>query len=36
MPVLNSLNDELSETKPFLGKKMVVTMQLKAKTVFFG
>lgn len=36
MPVLNSLNDELSKTKPFLGKKMVVTMHLEAKTAYLG
>lgn len=36
MPVLNSLNDELSKSKPFLGKKMVVTMHLEAKTAYLG
>lgn len=30
MPVLNSLNDEFIKTKPFAGKKMVVTMHLEA------
>ncbi len=36
MPVLNSLNDEFSKTKPFSGKKMVVTMHLEAKTAYLG
>ncbi len=36
MPVLNSLNDKLSKSKPFLGKKMVVTMHLEAKTAYLG
>ncbi len=36
MPVLNSLNNELSKSKPFLGKKMVVTMHLEAKTAYLG
>lgn len=36
MPVLNSLNDEFSQTKPLAGKKMVVTMHLEAKTAYLG
>ena len=36
MPVLNSLNDEFIKTKPFAGKKMVVTMHLEAKTAYLG
>lgn len=36
MPVLNSLNEEFSKTKPLQGKKMVVTMHLEAKTAYLG
>ncbi|MGI6092632.1 MAG: adenosylhomocysteinase [Veillonellaceae bacterium] len=36
MPVLNILNDELSETKPFTGKNIVVTMHLEAKTAYLA
>lgn len=36
MPVLNSLNEEFSKTKPLAGKKMVVTMHLEAKTAYLG
>ena len=36
MPVLNVLNDELSKTKPLLGKNVVVTMHLEAKTAYLA
>lgn len=36
MPVLNVLNAELSQSKPLLGKKMVVTMHLEAKTAYLA
>lgn len=36
MPVLNTLNEEFSQTKPLRGKKMVVTMHLEAKTAYLG
>ncbi len=36
MPVLNVLNEELSRTKPFTGKKLVVTMHLEAKTAYLA
>lgn len=36
MPVLNSLNQEFSKTKPLAGRKMVVTMHLEAKTAYLG
>jgi adenosylhomocysteinase len=36
MPVLNVLNEELSRTKPFNGKKLVVTMHLEAKTAYLA
>jgi adenosylhomocysteinase len=36
MPVLNILNEELSATKPLLGKNIVVTMHLEAKTAYLG
>lgn len=36
MPVLNILNDELSETKPFTGRNIVVTMHLEAKTAYLA
>lgn len=36
MPVLNVLNSELSQTKPLLGKKLVVTMHLEAKTAYLA
>lgn len=36
MPVLNVLNEELSLTKPFKGKKLVVTMHLEAKTAYLA
>lgn len=36
MPVLHSLNEEFSKTKPLAGRKMVVTMHLEAKTAYLG
>lgn len=36
MPVLNVLNDELSQTKPFTGKNIVITMHLEAKTAYLA
>ncbi len=36
MPVLNVLNEELSVTKPFAGKKIVVTIHLEAKTAYLA
>ncbi|MBP2626481.1 MAG: Adenosylhomocysteinase [Firmicutes bacterium] len=36
MPVLNVLNDELSQSKPLSGKNIVVTMHLEAKTAYLA
>lgn len=36
MPVLGSLDAEFSKTKPFAGKRMVITMHLEAKTAYLG
>lgn len=36
MPVLNTLNNELSQTKPLLGKNLVITMHLEAKTAYLA
>lgn len=36
MPVLGALNEEFSKTKPFAGKRMVITMHLEAKTAYLG
>ena len=36
MPVLNVLNEDLSKTKPLLGKNIVVTMHLEAKTAYLA
>jgi adenosylhomocysteinase len=36
MPVLNVLNEELSLTKPLIGKNVVVTMHLEAKTAYLA
>ena len=36
MPVLNILNEELSQTKPLAGKKLVITMHLEAKTAYLA
>lgn len=36
MPVLRSLDEEYSKTKPFAGKKVVITMHLEAKTAYLA
>ena len=36
MPVLKNLDNELSQTKPLAGKKMVVTIHLEAKTAYLA
>ena len=36
MPVLNILNNELTQTKPLLGKNIVITMHLEAKTAYLA
>lgn len=36
MPVLNVLNDELSQSRPLSGKNIVVTMHLEAKTAYLA
>lgn len=36
MPVLNMLNEELSQTKPLLDKNLVITMHLEAKTAYLA
>lgn len=36
MPVLGALDKEFSKTKPFAGKKMIITMHLEAKTAYLG
>ncbi|MCE5286115.1 MAG: adenosylhomocysteinase [Pelosinus sp.] len=36
MPVLNVLNEEFSKTKPLVGKNLVVTMHLEAKTAYLA
>lgn len=36
MPVLRSIDEEYSKTKPFAGKKIVITMHLEAKTAYLA
>lgn len=36
MPVLNVLNEELSQTKPLAGINLVITMHLEAKTAYLA
>ena len=36
MPVMNSIEKEYSVTKPFAGKRMVMTMHLEAKTAYLA
>ena len=36
MPVLCSIDEEYSKTKPFVGKKVVITMHLEAKTAYLA
>ena len=36
MPVLRHIDEEYSKTKPFAGKRMVMTMHLEAKTAYLA
>lgn len=36
MPVLRSIDEEYNKTKPFAGKKVVITMHLEAKTAYLA
>ena len=36
MPVLNILNEDLSKTKPLVGKNLIITMHLEAKTAYLA
>ena len=36
MPVMNAIEKEYSVTKPFAGKRMVMTMHLEAKTAYLA
>lgn len=36
MPVMNAIENEYSVTKPFAGKRMVMTMHLEAKTAYLA
>ena len=36
MPVMKAINDEYSVSKPFAGKRMVMTMHLEAKTAYLA
>lgn len=36
MPVLRSIDEEYRKTKPFAGKKVVITMHLEAKTAYLA
>lgn len=36
MPVLAAINEEFSVSKPFAGKKMVITLHLEAKTAYMA
>ncbi|MCH3958979.1 MAG: adenosylhomocysteinase [Selenomonas sp.] len=36
MPVMAAVNAEFSKTKPFAGKKMVITLHLEAKTAYMA
>lgn len=36
MPVMAAIDDEFSKTKPFAGKKMVITLHLEAKTAYMA
>ncbi len=36
MPVMKAVNDEYSVSKPFAGKRMVMTMHLEAKTAYLA
>lgn len=36
MPVMAAIDEEFSKTKPFAGKKMVITLHLEAKTAYMA
>ena len=36
MPVMEAVNKEFSVTKPFAGKKIVITLHLEAKTAYLA
>lgn len=36
MPVMKAIDEEYSQTKPFAGKRMVMTMHLEAKTAYLA
>ncbi|WP_026760417.1 MULTISPECIES: adenosylhomocysteinase [Selenomonas] len=36
MPVMRAVDEEFSRTKPFAGKKMVITLHLEAKTAYMA
>ena len=36
MPVMRAVDEEFSKTKPFAGKKMVITLHLEAKTAYMA
>ena len=36
MPVMRAVDEEFSQTKPFAGKKMVITLHLEAKTAYMA
>lgn len=36
MPVMTAIDEEFSKTKPFAGKKMVITLHLEAKTAYMA
>lgn len=36
MPVLRSIDEEYSKTKPFAGKRVIITMHLEAKTAYLA
>ena len=36
MPVLNKIDEEFSVSKPFAGKRMVLTIHLEAKTAYMA
>ena len=36
MPILNQINKEFSETKPFAGKRIAMSIHLEAKTAYLA
>ena len=36
MPVMAAIDEEFSKSKPFAGKKMVITLHLEAKTAYMA